>query len=179
MARKTLQYMLQGFLFGHNSYGEPADANQLARFIDDADIPDVGFCADMDGPAGAGYPAASHWAEVIGIYFETDANILFAIYQHIAGHAAQAFCEHYRSATMEDAEGLIRAFVHRHAGTQRFIVPGAKLYSDQLGNVGRHLIEPRQIYRLFPNHRTRIFQIDRVDNCGRENLLNPENLNSV
>ena len=61
-------------LGGRSKYrhGEPRNAHQFARLIDDVDAPDLASAPDVQRPGGAGDPPAARRAHVVGVDFLAD-----------------------------------------------------------------------------------------------------------
>ncbi len=97
-------------------HGQPADAHSTALLVADANIPNVGSAANVDGGATTIDPSLAHRTKVVGIDFQTYGPLFGGVGQdHERGRTTQRLGQHHGSSTMQNTEGLVGSGINGHS----------------------------------------------------------------
>jgi len=91
----AIPLLLSGTLSGpfEHGYGDTADADDLVPVVVDANLPDLGGLAEMDGSGDACDEAIPHPTQVIGVDLEAYTIIFTAIDHESGADAAKGLSE--------------------------------------------------------------------------------------
>ena len=118
----------------NDRYGNPADTDQLVAFVGDADLPDLGRLADVQGPGGPCHIAFPDTANVVGIDLQSDSIVLAAIDDEGGANASQGFGKRDRGSSMQEAIGLSGAMIHGHAAFYEVFPDLRKFHPEIFGH---------------------------------------------
>ena len=116
---------------------DAADADQLiGTLLRDADFPDLGGAAHVQGPGATHYVARFHASNVIGVDFEAHAGLLGAVDAGGGPDATQGFGQRHRGAAVQQAHRLVRAAIHGHPALDILLRKGGQLNAEGIGQGG-------------------------------------------
>src|SRR5690606_4868205 len=114
-----------GGLPRHHRQREPGDAAQALALIVDPDLPDMGAGTDVDWPGGAGDLPLADRADMVGVDFEADADLVGPDAE-IACGAAEGFGKQDGSAAVQQAVRLPGPAFDGHRRLQPVVAGGSE-----------------------------------------------------
>jgi hypothetical protein len=128
--------------FLQHSHGYPTDANQFLFLIGDSNLPYLRLLSYVHGPGSSGYESFSCTFDMVGVDFQSYAEVRGTVNAHGRSDASHRFGQGNGRSSVKESKGLLGSVVNRHPCFQEVFADFGEFNADHFGQrTGRQFVQ--------------------------------------